>query len=60
MSKVRPARPGPVWPSTGQSPTAPLGHFVLAEVAMRAGRLDEAARELERGKSLEARASRSR
>jgi arylsulfatase A-like enzyme/Tfp pilus assembly protein PilF len=37
------------------SDTAPLGHFVLADVAMRAGRLDEAERELERGRALEQR-----
>ncbi len=35
------------------SPTAPLGHFVLAELAMRAGRLAEAERELALGEALE-------
>lgn len=33
--------------------TAPLGHFVLADVAMRRGRLEEAAAELARGQALE-------
>lgn len=41
-----------------RSATAPLGHFVLADVAMRQGRLDEAARELDAGKALEARMAR--
>jgi arylsulfatase A-like enzyme/Tfp pilus assembly protein PilF len=40
----------------GRSATAPLGHFVLADVAMRAGRMDEASREFERGKALETQA----
>jgi predicted Zn-dependent protease len=39
------------------SPTVALGHFVLADVAVRAGRVDEAARELERGRAAEARAT---
>lgn len=39
----------------GTSATAPLGHFVLADVAMRHGRMDEASREFERGKALEKR-----
>lgn len=39
-----------------RSATAPMGHFVLADVAMRQGRLDDAARELARGQALEARA----
>jgi len=37
------------------SSSAPLGHFVLADVAMRQGRLEEAARELEAGTALEQR-----
>jgi choline-sulfatase len=41
------------------SATAPLGHFVLADVAMRQGRLDEASREFDRGKAIEQRAARS-
>jgi arylsulfatase A-like enzyme/Tfp pilus assembly protein PilF len=41
-----------------RSATAPLGHFVLADVAMRQGRMDEASREFEQGKTLERRAGR--
>lgn len=37
------------------SATAPLGHFVLADLAMRQGRMDEASRHFERGKALERR-----
>lgn len=37
------------------SATAPLGHFVLADVAMRQGRMDAASRHFERGKALERR-----
>jgi tetratricopeptide (TPR) repeat protein len=40
------------------SSTAPLGHFVLADVAMRQGRMAEAAKEFEHGKALERRAAR--
>ena len=39
------------------SSTVALGHFVLADVAVRAGRVDEAARELERGRAAEQRAT---
>lgn len=36
------------------APSAPLGHYVLADVYMLQGRQDDAARELTRGKQLEA------
>jgi choline-sulfatase len=43
------------------SPLAPLGHFVLADILLRQGRVGEANRELEAGRSAEARhAPRSR
>jgi len=38
-----------------ESPLAPLGHFVAAEVLLRQGRGDAAARELAAGKASEAR-----
>lgn len=37
------------------SATAPLGHFVLADVAMRQGRMEAASRHFEQGKALERR-----
>jgi len=40
---------------TARSPLAALGHYVLADVASRRGRPDEAAREAALGHALEAR-----
>ncbi len=42
-----------------QSEYAPLGHYVLADIYNRQGRSREAAQEVARGQSLEARAKRS-
>ncbi|MEW6320252.1 MAG: sulfatase-like hydrolase/transferase [Acidobacteriota bacterium] len=44
----------------GTSSTAPLGYFVLAEVALRQGRLDDASRYLEQGETLERRHARQK
>ena len=40
------------------SPLAPLGHFVLADILLRQGRIGEANKELDAGRSAEARLTR--
>ncbi len=42
------------------SPLAALGHFVLADILLRQGRVGEANREMEAGRSVEARQARQR